>query len=309
MMYIANKLGLAQTACVVTSKPAILTQHYIFSEKNNDLYQREIFFDAYNTVNQSSNVDIHTHVSNIQFTAGSTSGLYDVSARDSTDTLAVQNAKVIWKLNPYSFLRIATVGGANPDPMMIPAFYRAVISIPNAGRVNLSSLTPGDDLITTHQAFSVHDLNNPRSTPLVWLAQAYTTPEDLSVVAPEGTYADADSDTSLLIVEAVCTKNRRTAVYNIGEDEVVISKNDNNVEAAWMAQFTTMVSCVYEAYTGSTLDATNMNGSVCTGGICQDSAALRDYGCRESPMVTVLETLGHLYGSPIYPCSGKCAQK
>jgi hypothetical protein len=305
---LSNMLNLPQTSQVVVNRPSILNVHYVCTQFNHDVEQRQLFLDVFDKVNQASNVTIHTHVSNLQFSNGGSSNLYNITGRDATGNIALDHARVVWKTNPYTYLRLSSQG-VNSKPFFSPAVYRSVIPIPNSNPngVNLSSLDVRDDYISTHLALSVYDLNNPASSPLAWLVQIYTTPEDLSVVCPQGKYADSDTDRSLLIVEAVCTKNRRCLTYNAADREVLVTKNSNIVEDGWLQQFTQLVSQVYHLYTGLDLDTDGLSGqvSVCTAGLCQDNNFFQDFESRESPLTVMLETLGHLYGSEIYPQAGK----
>jgi hypothetical protein len=166
-------------------------------------------------------------------------------------------------------------------------------------------LDPGYDLLTTHLAFSLHDLDGSKQSGLVWLGQCYTTTEDLSVVDQAGKYADTGH--CLLIVEAVCTKNKRKASYHPSEREVQVFLNSPEVEATYLRKFSTIVSDIYAQYTGTHMpvDLLTHDISICGAGICHDGNSISNYATRESPMVSLLELSAHLYGSDLYPTAGK----
>ena len=130
-----------------------------------------------------------------------------------------------------------------------------------------------------------------------------TTTEDLSVVTPEGKYAD--SGRQLLIIEALSTKNKRRATYNTSEREIQVNYNDRIFEEGYLNQFAHIVAGVYNAYTGLLIpvDSLITESSVCSAnsGTCHDANILTDYSLRQSPMISVLELTSHLYGSEIYP--------
>lgn len=338
--YLKNIWGIPLTNSLVVKGPSILNSHYTFLEQHDDRFIRELFLDQFHMINHASNVDVITETSIVQFTPGTgTTGLYDIN---STNT-SLQNVKLIWKTNPYTYLRLATNGGLNPKPLQVPTFYRAVISIPSNGTgatgstggftgstgssdssessrsgchtsysghigstghtgVNLISIIPTDDLITTHITFSLHDLTDPKRSSLTWLVQVYTTMEDLSIIDPAGKYAD--DGFTLLIVEAICTKNKRRVSYNTPEHEAQVNYNSDLAELGYLTQFAEIVSTVYTAYTGVTLPVSTLmsDSSLCSAsGTCQDGDMIVDYSLRQSPMVAILELASTLYGVEIYP--------
>ena len=354
--------GIPKTSSMVVKGPSILNQHYEFLQLHDDMVTREIFLDEYHMVNSTSNVDYITQASNIRFTSTNTNNcLYNITANN----FSLSSVRPIWKTNPYTYLRLATEGGLNPEPLLLPTFYRGVLSIPISGTgdigitgisgctavagitgfvcfsctgtttatttcecfntvsgtpnlsqlntcyVGLSNISGVDftgvvsteDLITSHVSFSLYDIANPQSSALAWLVQVYTTTEDLSVVTPEGKYAD--SGRQLLIIEALSTKNKRRASYNISEREIQINYNDRIAEEGYLNQFAHIVAGVYNAYTGLLIpvDSLITESSVCSAnsGTCHDANIITDYSLRQSPMVSVLELASHLYGSEIYP--------
>jgi len=309
--FLKTEWDLILTNSLVVKGPAILNSHYIYMTEEDDDNSRQLFLNQYHMITQVHNVDVATEVSNIKFlpTTG-VSGLYNITGSD----IVLNNVRPIWKTNPYTYLRIATNGGLNPKPINVPTSYRAVLPIPLAnggssrasnGGVNLTGVTGTHDLITTHIAFSLYDLNNPKQSALTWLVQAYTTIEDLSLVEPGGKFAD--SGHTLLIVEAINTKNRRKATFNVSEQEVQVNYNDRTAENGYLTQFAQIVSTIYRAYTGTTItvDALISDATTCSSsGACQDGNIVLDYSIRESPLVTILQLASSLYSVEIYPNAG-----
>lgn len=392
MNRLSSLWGLTQTSSIIVKNPSILNVHYEFLKQVQDTYVREIFQDQYHMVNHASNADYISEATNLRFTAttGTTgitgNGLYNITGNN----INLQAIRPIWKTNAYTYLRLANEGGINTGPLMLPTFYRAVISVPIGGTgitgitgfagftgltgiigctavtgpsghvcfsctglsglsgTNLGSVigvsgmtcicvpTDGgvgaglsgifcfvgqsglsgidftgvsgtEDLITSHITFSLYDLANPRNSGLAWLVQAYTTLEDLSVVALNGRYADTGR--MLLIVEALSTKNKRSTSYNTGEHEIQVNYNDRLAENGYFSQFAQIVAGVYNAYTGGFIpvDLLLSDASICApiSGMCSDGDFVLDYSVRESPMVSVIELASNLYGVDIYPNPSK----
>lgn len=334
--------GLQSTSSIIVDYPSILNAHYEFINENNNSFTRELFLHQYHLVNQAENVDFISEANNLQFTlvTGTTGGnVYDITGND----INLKAVRPIWKTNPFTYLRLATEGGLNPNPVLIPTFYRAVLSIPISGTgatgvtgtfatghtgyisfsttnsnsnstgtecfpgltgitgIDLSNASATEDLITSHITFSLHDVSNPRNSGLAWLVQAYTTSEDLSIVTQEGNYADTEK--TLLIIEALSTKNKRRAHYNTAEKEVELNYNDHLIEQGYLRQFALIVASIYNAYTGSIISPDTLlnDSSVCISGTCHDSNILVDYSLRESPMVSIVQLASNMYGVDIYP--------
>lgn len=307
---IATTWSLPLTSTVIVKVPSVLNTHYEFLRPRDNSYTREIFLDDYHVNNQANNVDYVTEIDDLQFiqVTGATAGLYNITGSSG---LSLTGVRPIWKTDLFTYLRLSTEAGIDPGMLNIPVFYRAVLPIAinntgTTGGINLTGLTNNGDLITTHIAFSLYDLNNPKQSTLTWLAQCYTTVEDLSVVEPAGKYADTGK--TLLIVEAVNTKNRRRAIYNASEHEVQINYNDRIMEHGYLEQFAQIVAKIYSIYTEQTISSDTLlaDSSICGAiGECQDGNIIVDYTSRESPMVTVLNLTSQLYGLDIYPNPGK----
>lgn len=199
---------------------------------------------------------------------------------------------------PNGFVCVAS--GSTP---LSPAGTVCFAGLTGLTGVNLRGVTGTEDLVTSHITFSLHDIANPRQSGLAWLIQAYTTTEDLSVVQQEGRFAS--SGRTLLIVEAISTKNRRRTTFNTAENEVQVNYNDRVMENGYFRQFANIVASIFNAYTGVLISADDLinDVSACASisGICQDRNALVDYSLRESPMVSILQLASDLYGSEIFP--------
>ena len=352
---IVNRLqqiwGLHATSSITVKSPSILNVHHEFLDEHEDSFVRELFLDEYNRVNQAKTVDYITEATDLKFTPVSgASGLYNITGNN----VSLTSVRLNWKTDSFTFLRLATNGGLRVAPLLLPTFYRAVLSIPITGTgatgssgatgstvsgpsgfvcfsssetdrdvggpitpmnavcfvgltgmngIDLSTARVTDDLITSHVTFSLYDIANPRHSSLAWLVQTYTTREDLSVIEQEGRYADHGR--TLLIIEAISTKNKRRTSFDKAENEVQVNYNDQSVERGYLTQFALIVASIYNAYTGQLISTDHLlnNSSVCsaTSGTCHDSNMLVDYSLRQSPMVSIVELASQLYGADIYP--------
>lgn len=304
---IVNKISdffdIPKTSSAIVKGPSVMRVHRSFRDLSGDNYRRELFLHQYHNINQHHNVDIASEVSNLKFEAIEGSPYFNITGSGG---LNLKSVKPVWKLNPYTYLHLATKGNYDTNAELhLPSFYRARLSIPmingDAGE-NFSKIDLTPDLIATHVEFSLHDLNNPKHSGLTWLIQAYTTPEDLSVVEQEGRYAD--NCRILLIVEALCTKNRRRASFDPAENETQVLYNERLVEYNYLYSFAKIVAELYHIHTGATTTPEKLieDESVCTPqGTCQDGNAVVDYATRESPMVTTIQLVSHLYGGDVFP--------
>jgi hypothetical protein len=328
------KIPITNSVSVLT--PSILNCQYIFINKlphvRNE-YTRNIFLDDKIIVEGCTGAYHIDGVTTLKFSSTNIPNVYNITGSDvARNSINIKNTRIAWKTNPYTFLRLATNGGLNPKPLMVPTFYRARITIPKdsltklygctgtesnhpniikniedipAGedkillnRINSSTYNCSDDLVTSLITFSLHDLNNPTSSALSWLVQAYTTVEDLSITDPSGVFTDSNS--IFLIIEAISTKNKRIAVFDYVEQETVVTTNKTKIEKAFELQFATLVSDVYQAYTGVYLSPSSLitDTNICnSNGSCQDANMIRDYSLRESPLTIVVQTIISLYGT------------
>ena len=300
--------GIPCTESVMVNKPSILGIHYIFARRGQCEHTRELFLNELGEVTNRSNTDLYTESGKLHFEAAAERGFYNVTG----DNLDIQNFKLAFMTNPYSYLRIITEGGLCPKTMRLPTFYRAVYPIPMStsststnfcGNIDYCGLkgSLGDSVIT-HTTFSLHDLNNPKNNTLAWLGQAYTTKEDLSVICQNGLYAGEDK--VLLIVEAVNTKNKRKVQYSASHKELQIYYNSPRIEYGFLLQFARIVADLILAHSGITVDPLTLieRSGVCSiDGACHENSFVMDYTHRESPMVTVLQMASNLYRSDIFP--------
>lgn len=307
------------TKNLINQGPSILNTHFEMIKSHDEHDRRELFLEQYQQVNDAPNVDIISETSNIKFTPNPNGSTYDISGSN----FSLTNVKPIFKTNLYSYLRLSTAGGLHPDPIWIPTFYRAVISIPISGSgyigvspfvvgqsgrlkydsgIDLRGLSESADMIITHNSFSLYDIGNPKSAAVAWMGQIYTTREDLSIVDPRGLYASEDH--VLLIVEAICIKNRRQARYNVSEGEIQLSYNPRVAERNYREQFGQILSDAINVYTGVRIHPTSFieESSVCSAsGICGDNTIIQDFSLRQSPMNIVLDMAASLYKMDSYP--------
>lgn len=87
---------------------------------------REIGLDLYRRVT-SSGTEVRSSVRNIQFTRGSSSGLFNVTVDNHT---TYPDSKIAFKINPLLKLRIAAIGGLGLITESIPSEYRISIPFP-----------------------------------------------------------------------------------------------------------------------------------------------------------------------------------
>jgi hypothetical protein len=326
--FLQNVWGIPSTTSVIVKTPSILGVHYIFMTYDDvsDTYLRQLFVPEYKAVSQTSNVDVITGARNLVFNPTAVNTVYDITGTDTgMGEIDITDARLVWKTNYYTYFRLAANGGLNPKPALLPTFYRARLPIPLASVTGVSTTsTPpcscsytgttgtigsgfGADLITSYISFSLYDLNNPKQTTIAWLAQAYTTSEDLSVTDPSGAYADTGYN--YLIIEAISVKNKRKSSFDTTLQEVQVLYNDPDTENAFLLQFATIATTVYQAYTGKTLTPETLiqDSSVCNAnGACQDANVIVDYSLRESPLSVVMQLVSALYGSELYPTPGGC---
>jgi hypothetical protein len=298
---LANMWNLNKTNDIIVNTPSILTTHYMFLRELNSKYVRKLFLDVYQLVSQEENVEIVTEAKSISFTEVST-GIFNITVNND---LQIENSKLIWRTNPYTFLRISSQGGINPSPIFKPVFYRSVIPI--ALTSPLSQETDYGDLVTTHLTFSLYELINPKNSSLCWLVQCYTTTEDFAVTDPNGRYSDQGK--IFLITEAISTKHRRRLIDNKEENKVHEFYSQRLVEQKFLYQFAQIVAGVYFAYTGVTItpDSLLSTSSICTtSGSCTDNNQVEDFARRESPLETITLLASQLYNMNIYPSFWKC---
>jgi hypothetical protein len=299
---IKDELNLSATNNIIAKEPSMLYKHYKFVNEHHSCVKRELFLHEYDYVNNKDNVKVHLQVKGIKFEESATPGLHNITASSGLEE-EIENVKVIFKTNAYSYLRIASEGGLDASCAQIPTLYRSVLSIPlnnEPAGVNMTGLSVSEDMLTTHLTFSSHDTKNNKNCAMNWFCTAYTTPEDLSTVTCNGVYADTEK--TLLIVEGLSLKNKRKAKYNKCEKEVEVHYNDRNSESAYRRKFAELVAATYKSYTGQVISIETLLGesSICTENVCTDKVLVTDVIHRESPMITVLELTSHMYNSELY---------
>jgi hypothetical protein len=337
--FLKTTWGIRGTNSLVVEGPCILDTHYEFltyadtRTEDDDFISRQLFLQQYNTAIVAPNVNISTEVYDMKFTRNSTTT--PDTWNFTSSKLSLTNVRVKWETNPFTYIRLATNGGINPRPILLPTFYRARIAIPLkndpvtmtvesssssssmsggcgcggsssitstviAG-VDLTNITPGPDMVTTYQAFSLYDFNNTGNSAVCWLGQCYTTTEDLSDVNPGGLFSSPGY--TFLIVEALCLKNKRTLSYSTTQQAAQFFYNSSAIEDGYLDQFGNIVADIYQAYTGLTTTNTTLIGvnEICDSkGQCSDISAITDYVTRESPMSTVIQLATVLYGYNVF---------
>lgn len=222
--------------------------------------------------------------------------IYDVEATN----FAVSNARISWKIHPFQFLKLKETTGACDCCLDIPAFYRAILSVPmdstRTGGTNLSGPPVDPDFISSYISFSIGktDCHGGRSP---WRYAAYTTQEDLSQVSQNGVYAQEGS--TLLIVEAVCNTNLRTAQYNSQNRSIDINLNDELTEVNTLETFASVVGGIFTSYTGLPITVAQITtpGNACYNGVCTLVSPSMEGSERESPLEMVIHMASMLYGN------------
>lgn len=318
---------LVATDIPIVDQPSILTTNYVFTQMVNNTLTRQLFLNTYRTINAKGSV-YKSQVKNFFFhpltpggplTVGSPVNITAASNGGVGGTgqyFSLSNVLPQWKTNPYTYLRLANNAGIKTGTLEIPTFYRAVLSIPELNSVSGVDLRESGatgrgylgDWVTSYVSFSLPDMSNLTNENLGWMLQAYTTVEDFASVT-SGAFAATGS--TLLIIEGISTTNLRATNFNTPKQHIHVNYNDRCTESNHLSQFTSIVSNVYKAYTGATIDPNTLlfgdMGSVCQNNTCYDSNIISDVQTRESPMTTVLLMSSVLYNSGIYPNPSKCS--
>ena len=325
---IVSIYGLPWTSSVRIGQPAMLNCHYVYVQANDDgnatttftpdscqwtdNYIRQLYWDEYSDQTPAEGVKYAHEVTGIKFTPGSVTGTYNVTGNGLSQ---LSNVKVVFETNPYSYLRVAGFGGLlstqKSKSLSMPAFYRAVISIPlnntAAGGVDLTGLQDLGDLVTTHLAFSTHDLSSASTNQsiLAWLFQCYTTTIDYSAINKNNsknyTAVYAPTGSILLVIEGLSVKNQRSLSY-LSNEELQLKYNSSTSEQGYLNQFKDVVSKVYTAYTGVAPPNLDQTQPVCSPNApCQDYNFIATYPQRESPMLSVIQLVSCLYGMDGFP--------
>lgn len=299
---------------LLVRQPATLDTQYLSLVKQGGEYVRQLYLDYFNSVSQATNFNLYAESSGLRLTPASTCGVSTCGVYNATFTTAggltqtFENMKVVWKTNPYTYMRIATTAGLCPKPQTVAATYRAVMSIPKCNGqlgVDLRNMPQNANLMTTSITFSLHDISAPKQAgTLGWFVMAYTADEDLSVTNPNASLY-ATPDNTLLIVEMVCTKNKRKITYDMANKEIVMQYNENNTESQYFKNASTIATMVYASYTGVQGQLLSTVSTCSVNGFCSDVIQLTDTPGREMLITTALELTALHYGSSIYPTAGK----
>lgn len=307
---IANEFEIDQSSEFLVNNPTVMNALYSFvdgeHDRDQDISYRQLFLRMLNDVYEASNVTFYLRCTGMKF-ARAGKNTYDVEFESCGDPQAISGANVFWETNPYTFLRLATLGGLRPRSVRVPVAYRAVVPIPlQTSVINLESQKQIGDLVTTYIPFTLQDIKSGdrRGCSIAWYGNVYTTVEDLSTTGREGLYAERGK--TLLIIEAISLINRRTACFDSLENQVNVEFNTRKAERAWLNRFCEIVSKIYRAYTGITVDPSSIAKveSLCQSGMCTDQFQISNIALRESPMWTILELCNHLYGSDTWLVAG-----
>lgn len=306
------RFGMSGVSDFIVNRPSILDKTATFIDNyNSNSYQwRNVFTRVYNHV-MASGVNLMTNVTNLTFTPGGISPYENVSFSSCQGDSIIENAAIVWKTNPYTFLRLATLGGLEPADIEVPVTYRAVVSIPenNGGAgVNLQGAGHLGDLVTSIVTFAMNEIRvSGGNCKPQWLVQAYTTLEDTSQV--DGNVLYADGRRTLLIVEAVSLLNRRATSFNTESMQNIVCMNKSSSESFYLHQFAQIVAPIYEAYTGAAIDPDSIitPQPLCQSGICSELFRVTSYVRRETSLYTVIDLINHLYhGGNGWPVAGAC---
>jgi hypothetical protein len=309
-----NMFAMSGVSDFIVNRPSILDKTATFVDNyNNNSYQwRNVFIRVYDQV-MASGANLMTNISNLVFTPGNIAPYENVSFSSCQGDIMIENAAVVWKTNPYTFLRLATLGGLEPADIEVPVTYRAVVSIPEnngAAGVNLQGSGHLGDLVTSIVTFAMNEIRvSGGSCKPQWLVQAYTTLEDTSQVDGNVLYADPSGRRTLLIVEAISLLNRRATSFNPESMQNIVCMNKASSESFYLHQFAQILSRIYEAYTGAVVDPDTIISPqpLCQVGICSEVFRITSYVRRETSIYTVVDLINHLYhGGNGWPVAGKC---
>lgn len=307
-----QKFALDPTNEFIVNVPSISTQTSTFVKREGGRYVwRNLFGKIYEDVMSAGNVSLYTNVTGLQFGPGTMEGTDLVTFMSCDGSQSLDNNTVVWKTNPYTFLRLATMGGLDPNVMKIPVSYRAVVSIPEnnvrTGGVDLTNAPHLGDMVTSIITFCINELSRAGGNcKPEWLCQAYTSREDTSQVNGNNLYADAGR--TLLIVEMISLRNTRKTSYNTNKAQCTVVMNRRSSEMYHLKQAATLVAAIYTGLTGIPLDPSTIISpqSICQVGVCSEHVRLTSFVRRETSLSIVCELLNHLYGGRGYPVAGKC---
>lgn len=125
--------NIPKTDSVVVKGPSILCTKYILKKRSGYGFIRQLFKKEYNSIASRCGVNIHNLMDTLYFDSCTPEGNWNLSSHD----WELDDVRVIYKTNPYSFMSVTSRGGLCPDNVNVPTFYRAVIPITANGQVNI----------------------------------------------------------------------------------------------------------------------------------------------------------------------------
>jgi hypothetical protein len=297
---LANMFNVPVVSSIFTGETlssGVLNTEYLFIEdpKTRNLFNKEL-----SDVLSSSNVKMYTQAKNVRVNDNG-NGLYDVkfSNAQNNSSISIQNSFVLWKNDPHSFIQDTATTNVNNVSIKNPVLYRYYAAIPktNPGGLNINNLKEFDDGTTTFLTFSVPDLlGSTDSSSVMWLGQCYTTDVDYSQVS-DGRFVERNSDTTILIIEALNLKFQRTYQHDSasGGNYILI---DDKKENQMADSFARIVQLVYKSYTNQELtraEVLNKDPIKTNIGIQTNNTKFTSTFVRESPLVSVMEIGLHVF--------------
>lgn len=323
------------TANVTVDTPSIACKHFFLKKVRHNKYIRELFKDVYEKVEDLPNVHFHNSTDTLYFEPGTTPGNYNIETRNWN----LNDVKLVFKTNPYSFLNTAARGGLCVDPVSTPTFYRAVIPVASNGNVlvgtrgtntyginyspivlptntvqqgkcgcsltttSCNSICPANNNhVISENTFSLPDLDSTNSSNrITWAAHQYLTKEDYFPTNQTGWFAG--NNYNLLIVEGICYDNKRNTTYSNPEQEIQVRYNGKEKEEKYLYQFARITCDVIFAYTGIVITPESILAdqvmNVSTGA-AMDSNLVENVMTRESSLTVLLEMIAGTFGHEYY---------
>lgn len=312
MEKLRQKFAMEETNEFIVNVPSIATRTYTFVKKEGGKYLwRNLFCKIYEDVMSAGNVSLYTNITALRFGPGTMAGTDLITFTSCDGDQRLDNNVVVWKTNPYTFMRLSSMGGLDPNVIRLPTTYRATVRIPlnntRTGGVDLTNSAHLGDMVTSIVTFCLNELSRAGgSCKPEWLCQVYTAREDLSRVNGDNLYADDES--TILFVDMVSLRNTRKLSYNTSRNQCCVVMNRRSSESAHMKQAAAIVAEAYNAYTGLNVTVSNILSpqSLCQVGLCSEEIKLTSFVRRQGPLNIVAELMNHLYGGRGYPVAGKC---
>jgi hypothetical protein len=255
------------------------------------------------------------------------SNYYTVTYRSNSSTMAgivTLTGHVVFRMNPYDSLRIATQGGIEdirnvsvkhsrdaPLSLLIPAEYRAVFAIP---RDSADGIVNGN--VGTHISMTLPEVepnapntgsNTNINTTVAWIVNAYTVDHDAKTGNHGGT------GTTLLVIEGTSINNRRRTKWLTTSYQFNVQRTNN--EYRYINQFELIVLkilCAYGVGLPTTIDLCHEHNhpstricyyteEQCTpSAVCYSFAHISDTNPYMNANFWFLDLVTTLYGTGIY---------